>query len=458
MKTLLVKPISNIHVISPPLSLAYLASSLKKEKLKVKILDCLLRKFSYEDFRNYLQKNKPDVVGFTAFTLEFPIVLKMARIAKSTNKEIKVVVGGPHVSNHPQELKNKEIDFIFRAEAEKFFPKLIKELKKKKPKFSKIPCLGYKTKNKIKINKIKFVEDLDSLPFPDFDLMDFKSYPKLYLAKKHPAVPLISSRGCPFTCTFCSAKQISGKKFRARTPKNIINEIKQLKEKYNIKEFQFWDDNFTLDKKRAKKICNLLIKENLNLIWWCPNGLRIETLDKELLLLMKKAGCYAIAFGIESGSERIQKDMRKNLNLKRVKEIITFTHKIGIRTQGFFIIGYPTETKEDILKTINFAKELPLDRASISLFQPLFGSEIYNDLVKQNKIPLNYSIADCDYSKASILPKGFQSLEEVKKLQRKALIEFYIRPKIFFNFMKENLSISQLKEIIQMIKTYVLGK
>jgi len=459
MKVLLVKPISEIHVVSPPLSLAYLASSAKnlKQVKEVKILDCLLSKLSYKDFEDYIRKYKPDIIGLTAFTLEFPSALKMAKIAKKLNKNTKIVLGGPHVSNHPQDLKNKEIDFIFRGEGEEAFPLLIKELNKKKPNFKKIPNMGWKKKNKIILNEIKFIQDLNKLQFPDFELIDFLKYPKLYLAKKHPAIPLITSRGCPFSCTFCSAKNISGKKFRARTPENILEEIKQLKQKFNIKEFQFWDDNFTLDKERANKFCDLLIKENLDLIWWCPNGVRVETLDRELLLKMKKSGCYAMAFGIESGSEKIQKDMKKNLDLKKVKEIITFAHKIGIRTQGFFIIGYPTETKEDIEKTIKFAKSLPLDRASISLFQPLFGSEIYEDLVKQGKIEKDYNIADCDYSKASILPIGFKNLEEVKKMQRKALIQFYSRPKVFLKFISENLSLSQIKEIFKMIKTYVLG-
>lgn len=457
MKILLVKPISDIHVVSPPLSLAYLASSLKKENAEIRILDCLLKKYSYLDFKKYLQKYNPDVVGFTAFTLEFSSALKMAGIAKSLNPDVKIVFGGPHVSNFPQALNSKEIDFIFISEAEQAFPVFISELKNKKPDFSKIPCLGWKKNNKIIFNKIKVIENLDNLPYPDFDLMDFMAYPKLYLSKKHPSAPILTSRGCPFNCTFCSAGRISGKKFRARTPENIIEEIKILKKKYHIKEFQIWDDNFTLDKERAKKFCDLLVKANLNLVWWCPNGVRLETLDKELILKMKKSGCYAIAFGIESGSEKIQKDMKKNLDFKHLREIVEFSHKIGLRTQGFFIIGYPTETKQDIEKTIALATSLPLDRASISLFQPLFGSEIYYELEKQGKIPKNYSIEKCDYSKPSLALPGL-SLEEIKKLQRKALLAFYLRPRVFFRFFSENLSLSQFKEVLAMIKTYVLGR
>lgn len=459
MKILLVKPISDIHVVSPPLALAYLASSLKGLEVEVRILDCLLRKYSYSEFRRYIESYNPDVVGFTSFTLEFSSALKMAKITKSFNKNIKTIFGGPHVSNVPEEsLQHSQIDFIFRGEAEEGFPMLIKELKSSKPRFNKVPCLGWKIKSEIILNPIKFIENLDNLNFPDFELLEFREYPKLYLAKKHPSAPIITSRGCPFSCTFCTASKLSGKKFRFRSPENILEEIKILKKKYNIKEFQIWDDNFTLNQARAKEFCDLLIKENLGLVWWCPNGVRLETLDKELLLKMKKSGCYAIAFGIESGSERVQRDMKKNLNFSHLKEIVDFSYKIGMRTQGFFIIGYPTETREDILKTIKLAKELPLMRASISLFQPLFGSEIYDNLKKSGRVPLNYSIAKCDYSQASILPSGFSSLEEVKKMQQKALIEFYLRPRIFLSFIKENLSASQIKEILTMVKKYVFNR
>ncbi|MDP1729066.1 MAG: radical SAM protein [archaeon] len=461
MKILLVKPISDIHIVSPPLALLYLASSLKNSNVEVEILDCLLKKYTFEDFKNYLKKNPPDVIGFTSFTLEFKSALKMAKIAKYFNPKTKIVFGGPHVSNVPEEsLKNSEIDFIFRSEADEGFPLLIKELQKnnKNPNFKKIPCLGWKNKNKIILNPIKLLENLDSLSFPDFDGVDFLKYPKLYISKKYPYAPIITSRGCPFNCTFCTAKQLSGSKWRFRSAENIIEELKILKKKYNIKEFQIWDDNFTLNKERAKKFCDLLIKEKLNLSWWCPNGVRLETLDRELLMKMKKAGCYAIAFGIESGSEKIQKDMNKNINFKHLRKMVEFSYNLGLRTQGFFIIGYPTETREDILKTIKLAKSLPLMRASISLFQPLFGSEIYNQLKKDGKIPKNYSIENCDYSKASVLPIGFKSIEEVKKLQQRAMIEFYIRPKIFFNFIRENLSMSQITEILLMVKKYIFNK
>ena len=456
MKLLLVKAPSSTHTINPPLSLAYLIPNAKKYA-EIKILDCLKENYNFEDFKKYIKFYKPDVVGFTAFTMEIDSVFKCAKIVKKLNEKIYTIVGGPHASTFPENVLEKEfIDFVFVSEAETNFPKLLKQLKGVKKNFRNISNLGFKENGKIIFNKLILEEDLDSLPFPDFDLMNFKTYPKLYLARKHPSIPILTSRGCPFNCTFCTGYKISGKKFRARSPENIMEELKLLKQKYKIKEFQIWDDNFTLDRKRAMKFCNLLIKENLDLIWWCPNGVRMETLDYELLKKMKDSGCYAIVLGIESGSEKIQKDMNKNLNFKKLKEIVNIAYRLKLRTQGFFIIGYPTETKEDIIKTIKLAKSLPLDRATFGLFQPLPGSDIYNKLKSQGKLK-NIDFTKIEYSKPTSSPDGI-SLKELKKLQQRALFEFYFQPQVFFRFLKENLTPSQFKEILNMVKKYIFNK
>ena len=459
MKILLVKVPSDIHVILPPIGLGYLAAYLKSKikDAEVIILDCLKEKYDHKKFSEYIQTNKPDLVGMTAFTLEIESALKCCEEIKNIDKNIITVIGGPHASNSPEQvLCNKNVDFIFRGEAELGFYELIKELDSKK-NFSKVHNMGYKDGGKMKFNLIKYIDDLDEIPYPDYELMKFDEYPKMYFMKKFPSAPILTSRGCPFSCTFCSAGKLSGKKFRSRIPERIIEEIKFLKERYKIKEFEIWDDNFTMDKERALKFCDLLIKENINLEWWCPNGLRIETLDEELLKKMKQSGCYAIAVGIESGSEKIQKDMKKYLNLDKAREIVNLAHKIGIRMQGFFILGYPTETREDILKTIKLAKELPFERASFSLFQPLVGSEIYNCLKEEGKLK-EMDLSKCEYSKPSIVPEGLKDLNELKSLQRKAILEFYLRPKIFTKFVIENLSIDQLKEIGNMFRKYILNK
>lgn len=454
MKLLLIRPNSDSHVIMPSTSFGYLMVYLRESKfLETKFVDCLKARYDHKRLRQLIRDEQPDVVGLTAMSLEIDEAVKYCSIIKSVNRKIITMLGGSHVSNDQNLLKDKNIDFVFRGEAEIGFSQFINELRNEKRDFSKIKGLGYKEGNKLLFNELGFVEDLDALPTPDYDFVRFMDYPQMYFMKKYPSAPIMTSRGCPFNCTFCARNNISGKKFRMRSPDGIIRELKHLKKKYGIKEFQVWDDNFAINKERVMKFCDLLIKEKMNLGWNFPNGLGIKTLDEELLKKMRQAGCYSIAVGIESGSEKIQKDMRKNLDLEKVKETVMLADRIGIDVEGFFIIGYPTETREDILKTIKFSKELPFKRASFSLFQPLVGSEIYDILKKQGKIKSNR----CTYFKVHVLPQGFRSFKEIKNLQRRALLEFYLRPRIFFKFMLENMSLNQIKEISLMVKQYIFS-
>lgn len=459
MKILLVKPPSDMHIVMPPIGIGYIASYLKSKinNINIDILDCLKNRYDYSDFSEYICQERPDVVGITAFTMEIESAFKCCEIIKSINKDIITVIGGVHASNAPEHvLSDQNVDFIFRKEAEIPFYEFIKELING-GNFKDVPNIGYKENGSMKFNQIIYPENLDELPFPDYELMGLPEYPKTYMAKKYPFAPIISSRGCPYTCTYCSAQKMSGRKFRTRSPENIIEEIKTWKEKFNIKEFQIWDDNFTLNKKRAHIFCDLLKEEKIILPWWCPNGLRTETLDEPLIKKMKEIGLYAIALGIESGSEKIQKDMKKNLNFEKVREVIELGNKYKIRMQGFFILGYPTETREDILKTINFSRKLPLRRASFLLFQPLVGSEIYESLQNQGKLK-NINMSKIEFSKVSFLPDSLSNTEELVNLHRKAIIGFYLRPKVFLRFIIENFTLDQLKEVCNMVKKYIFKR
>jgi radical SAM superfamily enzyme YgiQ (UPF0313 family) len=458
MKILLVKPPANRHAVVPPIGLVYIAAYLKSkiENISIDIIDCVKEGYNHNTFSKYVCENRPNIVGISAFSMEIESALRCCEIVKEINNEIITVIGGPHVSCAPENvLSNKYVDFIFRNEAEIGFYEFIKKLITKDD-ISKVPNLGYKENGCMKFSEIEYPKDLDNLPFPDYELMKLVEYPKTYMTKNSPYAPIITSRGCPFSCTYCAAPKMSGKNFRFRTPENVIAEIKFYKERYNIKEFQIWDDNFTLNKKRAHHFCDLLIKEDIRLPWWCPNGLRVETLDEELIKKMKIAGLYAIAIGIESGSEKIQKDMKKNLNFEKITKVINLGNKYKIRMQGFFILGYPTERREDILKTIEFSKKLRLKRASFLLFQPLVGSEIYDSLDKDGKLK-NINLNNTEFSKPSVIPDGM-SLQELISLHRKAILEFYLRPKILIRFILENLSIDQLKEIWDMVRKYILKK
>lgn len=460
MKILLVKPISGMHVILPPIGLGYLASYAQKENPNIdfRILDCNRLRLTENAFKQYIQEFKPDIIGFTALSMEINSCLALSLIAKQELKDTITILGGPHASAVPDQLlSNTCIDYIFQGEAEIGFSFFIKNFYSDEK--LKSPGLGYRLGDDIVLNEPALVEDLDSIPFPDYKKMQFEKYPKMYFMKYFPAAPIMSSRGCPFNCTFCAGHKVSGKKWRWRSINNITEEIMYLEKEYGIKEIDFWDDNFTLSKNRTEEFCRFLKKSGKNLKWWCPNGIHLNTIDKDLLVQMKESGCYAVAFGVESGSDRIRLDMKKNISNIKLKEMVEFAYKIGLRTQGFFIIGYPTEDEQDILKTIQLSKHLPFLRASFCIFQPLVGSNIYQDLINSKTLDEKLSKqVICDYSKPSIPTKFIKDTSKIKRLQRKAILEFYLRPKIFWKLLIENMSLSQIKELISIIREYVVKK
>jgi anaerobic magnesium-protoporphyrin IX monomethyl ester cyclase len=461
MKVLLVKPPSTMHLVTPPLSLGYLAA-LIRDRVEVRILDCLMEKIGVAEFGRRLAAWQPDVVGLTAFTVEIEAALQCARAAKQWNPAVITVIGGPHASNAPEMvLRDDHVDYIFQGEAEIGFPLFIDQLRAGHVQPESVPGLGFKRgapgQLSFTVNPPQFVQDLDQIPFPDHELMQVERYPRLYLARRTPSIPIFTSRGCPYFCTFCAGHRISGRQFRTRSAANIMAEIDLLRERYGVREIQIWDDIFTLDRERVLAFCDMVIARRWDLNWWCPNGVRLETLDYEMLKKMKASGCYAIVLGIEAGAERIQKLMKKNLNFRKLREVTAMAKQLGIRTQGFFILGYPGETRAEILQTIALAVSLPLDRASFSMFQPLFGSEIYADLERQGALP-TLDFSTIEYSKPTMVSGDIGSLKELKNLQRRALLRFYLRPRVFARFVWENLSWHQLKSIQQLVKKYVFNR
>jgi radical SAM superfamily enzyme YgiQ (UPF0313 family) len=259
-----------------------------------------------------VQELQPDIIGFTALSMEINSGLYLASIAKNTLKNVTIIFGGPHSSAAPQHLLSKDfVDYIFRGEAEIGLSFFLKHFNSKDK--LKAPGLGYRHANNTVLNEPRLLEDLNSIPFPDYKKMQLEKYPKMYFTKYFPAAPLISSRGCPFSCTFCAGHNVSGRKWRSRNVDNIIEEIQYLEKEYGVKEVDFWDDNFTLDKVRVENFCQALNALNKKIKWWCPNGIHLNAVDKKLLLRMKQSGCYAIAFGIESASEKVRKDMQKDI-------------------------------------------------------------------------------------------------------------------------------------------------
>lgn len=436
MKILFLYPNYDSHVVHPPLGLGYLASFLEKEGYEVSIFDGTSRNASLQDFLETISDFKPDLVGISVLTRGHNRVRQMTRVIKKRYKKLPIVIGGTQVTAAPKEaLQDLGADFAVVGEGEITLFELVEALQAGKRNFGEIAGLAYKTpKVMIKINKPRdLIDDLDTIPFPAWHLMPPNKYriaPILEPAHAFPIAPVLTTRGCPYNCSFCASNITWQRKLRFRSVQNVIDEIKLLKNNFGVKEIHFCDDNFTMNIKRAEQMCDALIREKINLPWQCPNGVRIDRLTLPLLKKMKKAGCYSVGLGIESGNPEMLKRINKQLNLRVVPKVLRLLRKVGIDSYGFFILGLPGETKKTAKETIEFALNHPFDRAWFNIFTPYPGSTAFSEWIGKRK----FNEIDWDKHDAStaVMASPDFSLEEIEKLQKEALRRFYLRPKTLF--------------------------
>jgi len=348
--------------------LAYLIPQIKKVK-KV----TLVKLFDFNNSNPSIDKIKDfDIVGISIKSFTQDSGLEIIKKIKEKNKLL--IAGGPHlmIDGYDFMSKNKEVDVGIVGEAEETIIDLINNIGNLK----KVKGIYYRDNNKVvKTETRPFTQDLDKLEFPDFS----------YFNTKIKVYPLVTSRGCPFNCSYCSVNLISGRKWRSRSVASIIKELKHAIKEYKIKEFEIIDDDFTLDMDRAKEFCKALIKEKLNLKWGCPNGIRADRVDYELLTLMKQSGCTAVSYGIESGDSFVFQKINKGESLDVIKNAITMSKKIGLYVQGKFIIGLPYSNKKTFKNSLKFALSLPLDEANWNMLVPYPGTQVYDWVLKNGK-------------------------------------------------------------------------
>jgi len=433
MKVLLVKPYNLSDHIQPSLGLGYLASNVR-ERHEVKILDCIKERVKAADFPRFLNKEKPDIAGIQCYTYDLHNVGEMLKACKTSG--VKTVIGGPHPSAVPKETMEffgNDLDYLFHGEAETGFGLFLDGLDSPSgTDFKNIPGLVWRKDSEIVVNDKNYEKDLDNLAMPAWDLIKPQEYPEAQhgaFFKKFPIAPIMATRGCPFSCTFCAGSLISGKKIRKRSPSNILTEIKTLYDDYGIREFHIIDDNFTFDRAFAKDFLRGLKKLDLNISWAVPNGIRIDTLDDELLSLMKETGLYLISLGIESGSDRILRRMKKNTSTEQIRHSVKLIRRHGVNIAGFFILGFPGETREDMEKTIAFSLELDLIRANFFTYLPFPGTESFRALKNEGKLS-GVNLKRFYFMNATFTPEGIDK-NTLKGLQRKAFLKFFLRPRIF---------------------------
>ena len=372
-----------------PYSLGILAAMVE-DKYNVKIIDGTMDDLSREQFAEIIQKEKPDVLGISVLTNEYgKSGFVAAEIAKKINPNIKTVFGGVHATTIPDSIiTNSNIDFVVVGEGEYVFRDLC-DYFAGKGELPKKGILYKKNGEIINTGRADFIFDLDKIPFPSYKSIDFAKYANTLQRESVdsprdiPYARIITSRGCPYNCCFCSAGDISGKKMRMRSVENILEEIEMLIKNYGIKAILFDDDNFIYDKERAKKLFKAMIEKSYSLKWNAP-ALALYKLDEEMIELMRDSGCQYVDVAVESGVERVLYDIiHKPLDLEYGKKMLKKLKEAGIYTVVNFILGFPGETWEEIRQNLKFAEEIDVDYVKIAIATPLPNTELYR-IAKEN--------------------------------------------------------------------------
>ena len=447
-----------------PLGLTYIAAVLEKEGHTIEIIDMNEKRVNDDNLKTELEKDY-DVVGITGMITEYQQILKIIDIAKDGYSDRPVILGGPIATTIPQELLEKSnADFIVMGEGEKTTLALIQAIENGSD-ISEIRGIAYKKGGRVIINEPAIpIDNLDTIPFPARHLLDMSNYIKNHFENfgyeiegfdNIRSTNLISSRGCPYDCTFCF-KDMWGYKWRGRSAENIIDEMELLIEKYNVNGFHFNDDTFVFDKKRMFKFTSLIKERGLDVVWSC-NG-RVNLLQKDMLKAMHDAGCVSIAYGIESGNQLMLDSMKKNITLNQTKNVVKWTKEIGIKSAGYFMIGMLGDTKETIRDTINFAKELNLDFYGFSITTPLPGTELYKKAMMSGLIPSNNtSLKSWDFDVNVNLTKDCTD-EDLRAFKYETFKEFTLKKQFGEYYIINPIFVSNLLKVVLGIRNKTEAK
>ncbi|MFH0830417.1 MAG: radical SAM protein [Candidatus Aenigmatarchaeota archaeon] len=435
-----------------PLGILYIAGVLKQNGYEPELIDCNITDYTLEDVADLIIRKKPDIVGISVMTPQIINALKIAKMVKERDKEIKICLGGPHISSTGAEVFDfsKDVDFLIRGEGEFKFLQLVKNLN---GDHSDVRGLVYRDADgKVRINELgEAITELDNLPFPDFAAFDINAYKSPYV-ERYPMVPLIASRGCPFKCSFCDAYRTHGRVLRKRSPKNVVDEMEHNVKHFGVGHFAVKDSTFILDKKWVGEICDEIIRRGLKIKWNCNS--RVDSLDAEILDKVKMAGCVMLGLGVESGSQTVLDNIHKRTTLQQIRETFKLIQNVGLKTYAFFMIGNPGDNPENVRKTIDFAKELEPDIVAFSVTEAYPGTEICEWALKNNVLsdPRWYMRGADTF--VGVAPSS-ASLEypELTKEQQQVLVkrayrEFCMRPGYIFKKIIHMRNAGQIKDMM----------
>jgi anaerobic magnesium-protoporphyrin IX monomethyl ester cyclase len=410
------------HPPFTPLGLGYLAAVLEKNQHEVDVIDCQASKLSYEDFKREIGKRQPDMVGMTSTTLTYKSALRIVEITKEVLPSCLTVLGGCHVTFWDVEALQESpyLDVVVRKEGENTILELVERLEAGEGFHNILGVTCRKGEEIVRNPDRPYIEDLDGLPFPAHHL-----WPLDRLRKYGKVIfPLMTSRGCIYWCEFCSAVRMFGRKFRMRSPKNVVDELEYLHNTYGTNNFTFYDDAFTVDQSRVEEICRDIHSRNLRIEWDC--GTRVDMVTKDLLQKMKDAGCVAVWFGVEAGSQQVIDAMGKGFTPNRTKEAFKLAKEAGLMTIASVVFGFPGETRETAWETIKLIEEIKPDDVGYYIATPYPGTPMADYVKKMGWLRVT------DFDKYDTATPIFElptlSMQELREIREKAFHKFYLRP------------------------------
>jgi len=445
------KDLGKFGPVNEPLGLAYLAATLEDDGHRVSILDAPALDLTPKDICRSMEEKGYDLVGVTMLTPMYGRSVEVIKAIKRLFSDMTVVVGGPHATILPKEtlIENSEIDFAVIGEGEIVFLNLVNALETESTP-NNVAGIAYRKDDTVAINPPPvMIADLDQLPLPARHLLPMQHYHMTRSRSRSDHAFIVSvARGCPFNCAFCC--RIFGRKIRHHSVDRIIKEIDILVNNYGAKEINLESDSITTNKHFIDSLCDGIIDSGLfrKISWTCES--RVDTVNEDILKKMKAAGCWQISYGVETGAQRLLKAIHKDITLEQIENTFTITKKIGISIRAFFMLGIPTETRPESMATIAFAKKLDARWSQFTLCTPFPGTEFYEMASKEGGLKTNRwddFKTHGGWTKGGLayVPQG-RSMQEMKKLQKRAYRAVYLRPRVFMRLFREIDSLAKIKE------------
>ena len=447
------KPTFMDMIVGIPIGLVYIAPIAQRKGHHTEVLDLALDPEWEAILDAKLAERQWHLAGFSSMTAEYEGAEAAARRIKQFDPSIQTIFGGQHPTILPDEvLANDYCDFVCVGEGEETFSEFLDVLERN-GSFSGVTGLAFKETGEGRTNLPRQpIWDVDEIPLPAYELLDLERYATAESARYTPryqrAIQVFTSRGCPWHCTYCH--DLFGKKFRARSPEHVVKEMKMLYYDYNIQEFMIEDDIFNFDMDRAKRICDLIVDEGMEIALQFGNGIRLERIDEELVEKLAAAGTHHVSIAIESASPRIQQLSKKYLKLHMVNDVARWMRKYKINTLGFFMIGFPTETVSEIKMTIRFACQTELEEALFSIVIPYAGTELSRQIMEKGWYDPDRK-TDHLHEVAKIKTSEFD-FATLKRLQKWAYIKFFLTRFRFVRLAPKLFSIRSSRRYLKAIE------